>query len=71
MPLSTGQQAVLFAIALTLVGVGALGTADQLKMWGFPPVAGFFFLVAGIIGSALTKVYGLQQQRMLKKQIKP
>lgn len=69
MPLSTGQQAVLFAIALTLVGVGALGTADALKTWGFPPVAGFFFLVAGIIGSALIKAYGLQQQAMLKRKL--
>lgn len=70
MTLSPGQQAALFAVALVLVGVGALGTADALKMWGFPPIAGFFFLVAGILGSALIKAYGLQQQSSLRAQLK-
>lgn len=69
MPLSTGQQAALFTIALILVGVGALGSADAFKTWGFPPVAGFVFLVAGIIGSAIIKAYGLQQQSSLKAKL--
>lgn len=70
MPLSIGQQAVLYTIALVLVGVGALGTVDALKVWGFPPLAGFIFLVMGVVGSAIIKAYGLQQQAQLKQQLK-
>lgn len=70
MPLSTGQQAILFTIALTLVGVGAFGTADTLHQYGLPPIVGLFFLIGGIIGTALIKAYGLGQQVSLKAQLK-
>lgn len=69
MPLSTGQQAALFTIALILVGVGALGGADQLKAYGLPPIAGLVIFVMGLVGTALIKAYGLGQQVSLKAKI--
>ena len=66
MPLTTGQQAVLFTIALVFVGVGALGGSNQLTTYGLPPIAGLVIFVLGLIGTAIIKAYGLGQQVALK-----
>lgn len=66
MTLSNGQQAFLYAIALFLVGLGAYGSADQLKAYGFPPIVGFAFITAGMLGGVIIHAYGLGQQTALR-----
>lgn len=69
MTLTTGQQAALYTIALIFVGIGLFGTADQLKTYGLPPIAGLVIAILALIGTALIKAYGLDQQKQLAKRL--